>query len=151
LFPSREVQDAQLSADAQWVAYTVTASNLKEDKTEERVWMVGMVGSEAVPMTAEGVSFSHSRWSPDGKYLAFLSARNEGKIQVWLLNRLGGEAQKATDTPQNVDDFDWSPDGKRLVLVLRDPKPEEIEEAKNKDKDKDGAAKEKKAKTPKPW
>src|SRR4029434_4450395 len=42
---------------------------------------------------------------------------------------------------------------KRLVVVLRDPKPEELEEAKakDKDKDKDASGKPKKAKTPKPW
>jgi dipeptidyl aminopeptidase/acylaminoacyl peptidase len=100
-------------------------------------------------MTAEGVSSSHPRWSPDGKFLAFLSARNEGKTQIWLLNRLGGESQRLTDTPQSVEDFAWSPDS-RLVVVLRDPSPEELEAAKSKDV-KDSADKEKKPKTQKPW
>ena len=111
-------------------------------------------GGEAIALTAEDVSSSHPRWSPDGKFLAFLSARNEGKTQIWLLNRQGGEAQKLTDTAQDVDDFDWAPDGKRLVLVLRDPSPDELEGAKSKDKDKDkgdDGPKEKKPKTQKPW
>jgi dipeptidyl aminopeptidase/acylaminoacyl peptidase len=151
VFSFRDLHDPQISPDGKWVAYTMGIVNRDEDKNEERIWMVPSAGGEAIALTAEQVSSSHSRWSPDGKYLGFLSARNEGKIQVWLLNRLGGEAQKVTDTPQDVDDFDWSPDGKRMVLVLRDPKPEEIEEAKSRDKEKDGAAKEKKAKTPKPW
>ena len=125
--------------------------NREEDKNEERIWMVPAAGGEAIPLTAEDVSSSHPRWSPDGKYLAFLSARNEGKTQVWLLNRKGGEAQKLTGTPQDVDDFEWSPEGQRLVLVLRDAKPEELEEAKTKEKEKGGAEKDKKAKTPKPW
>src|SRR5438309_11083469 len=137
LFQIREVSDPQLSPDAQSVAYTVKTLLLKEDKSEERIWSVPSNGGDAIPLTAEGVSSSHPRWSPDGKYLAFLSARNEGKTQVWLLNRLGGEAQKLTETPQDVDDFAWAPDGKRLVLILRDPKPEELEEAKNRDKEKD--------------
>src|SRR5438067_1876719 len=149
LFQIREVQDPQLSPDAQWVAYTVTASNLKEDKTEERVWMVGTAGSEAVPMTAEGVSSSHPRWSPDGKYLAFLSARNEGKTQAWLLNRAGGEAQRLTETAQDVEDFNWSPDSSRLILVLRDPSEEELEAVKNKNKEEE--SKDKKPKAKKPW
>src|SRR5204863_8432179 len=86
---------------------------------------------------------------PDGKYLAFLSARNSGKTQVWLLNRLGGEAAHLTDVPQGVDDFEWSPDSTRLVLILRDPKPEDLEAAKDKDKDKPTAAA--KPKTPPPF
>jgi dipeptidyl aminopeptidase/acylaminoacyl peptidase len=149
-FQVREVNDPQLSPDGQWVAYTVKTALLKENKNEERIWRVPVGGGESVPMSAEEVSSSHPRWSLDGKYLAFLSARNEGKTQVWLLNRLGGEAQRLTDTPQNVDDFAWSPDGRRLVLVLRDPSPEELEAAKDKD-EKAGAEKEKKPKTQKPW
>jgi len=149
LFQIREVSDPQLSPDAQFVAYTVKTLLLKEDKSEERIWFVPTAGGDAVPMTAEGVSSSHPRWSPDGKYLAFLSARNEGKTQIWLLNRSGGEAQHLTGTPQDVDDFAWSPDSTRLVVVLRDPSEEELAAAKTKDKDPDD--KDKKPKTKKPW
>jgi len=155
LFQIHEVSDPQLSPDAQSVAYTVKTLLLKEDKSEERIWTVptSAPSADAIPMTAEGVSSSHPRWSPDGKYLAFLSARNEGKTQIWLLNRSGGEAQHLTDTPQDVDDFAWSPDSTRLVVVLRDPSEEELDAAKTKDKDKEKGAetKDKKPKTKKPW
>ncbi len=129
-FQIHAVHDPQLSPDGQWVAYAVDKATLKTDKNETRIWMVPISGGESIPMTAEGVSSSHPRWSPDGKFLAFLSARNQSKTQVWLLNRLGGEAQQLTDTPQDVEDFAWSPDGRRIVLVLRDPTPEELEAAK---------------------
>jgi dipeptidyl aminopeptidase/acylaminoacyl peptidase len=151
LFQIREVSDPQVSPDGQSVAYTVKTLLLKEDKSEERIWSVPTNGGDATPLTAEGVSSSHPRWSPDGKYLAFLSARNEGKTQVWLLNRSGGEAQRLTDTPQNVDDFAWSPDSTRVVAILRDASEEELAEAKTKDKEKDADDKEKKHKTRKPW
>src|SRR6266849_5373069 len=152
LFQIREVSDPQLSPDAQSVAYTVRTLLLKEDKSEQRIWAVPTAGGDAVPMTAEGVSSLRPRWSPDGKYLAFLSARNEGKTQVWLLNRSGGEAQRLTDTPQDVEDFVWSPDSTRLVVILRDPSEEEVAAGKTKDKEKDDAAdKDKKPKTKKPW
>ena len=151
-FQIREVQDPQLSPDARWVAYTVKTLNLKEDKSEERIWMAPFAGGETVAMSAEGVSSSHPRWSPDGKYLAFLSARNEGKAQVWLLSRAGGEAQHLTDTPQDVDDFVWSPDSTRLVVILRDPSEDELAAAKTKEREKEGEDdKDKKPKTKKPW
>jgi dipeptidyl aminopeptidase/acylaminoacyl peptidase len=152
LFALRDVHDPQISPDGQWVAYSVGSAKLDEDKFEERIWMTPAAGGDAVALTAEGVSSSHPRWSPDGKFLAFLSARNDGKTQVWVLNRQGGEAQKLTNTAQDVDDFDWAPDSRRLVLVLRDPTPEEVEAAKSRDKDKgDDGAKDKKPKTQKPW
>jgi len=149
LFQIREVSDPQLSPDAQSVAYTVKTLLLKEDKSEERIWSAPTSGGDAIPMTAKGASSSHPRWSPDGKYLAFLSARNEGKTQIWLLNRSGGEAQRLTDTPQDVDDFAWSPDSTRLVVILRDASEEELAAAKTKDKDADDQ--DKKPKTKKPW
>jgi len=85
---------------------------------------VPAAGGEAISMTAEGESSWRPRWSPDGRYLAFLSARGEGKTQVWTLRRQGGEAEQLTDTPQSVGAFEWSPDSSRLALVLQDLKPE---------------------------
>ncbi len=147
-FQIQVVSDPQLSPDGRFVTYTVQNRLLKEDKNEDRVWMVPISGGEAVPLTAAGVSSSHARWSPDGKFIAFLSARDEGKAQVWLLPRQAGEAERFTDTPQDVEDFAWSPDSRRLVLVLRDASPEELQAAKEK-KDKVAASKEK-PKTQKP-
>ena len=152
LFGMQEVSDAQISSDGQFVLYTVNSTNLKEDKTSTRIWMIPARGGVGIALTAEGPSSSHPRWSPDGRFIAFLSEREEGKTQVYLLNRLGGEAQRLTETAQDVETFAWSPDGSRLVLVLRDPTDEELEAVTNKNRDADekgGSAK--KAKAQKPW
>ena len=148
-FQIRDVSQPELSPDGQWVSYAVRTKMLKEDKNEQRLWMISTHGGDAIPLTAEGVSSSHARWSPDGKLISFLSSRNGGKSQVWLLDRRGGEAVRLTETAQGVDDFEWSPDSTRLVLILRDPKPEDLESAKEKDKPAPAAAP--KPKTPPPF
>ena len=141
-FQIRVVSDPDLSPEGGFVTYTVESRLLKEDKNEDRIWMVPTAGGEAVPLTAAGASSSHARWSPDGKSIAFLSARNEGNTQVWRLPRLAGEAERLTDTPQDVEDFAWSPDSRRLVLVLRDPSAEDLETAKER-KDRAAVSREK--------
>lgn len=133
-FQIRDVSQPEISPDGQWIAFAVRTKMLKEDKNATRLWMVSTRGGDAIPLTAENVSSSHVRWSPDGKFISFLSARDGSKNQVWLLDRRGGEASKLTDVVQGVDDFEWSPDSTRLVLVIRDPKPEDLEAAKNKEK-----------------
>jgi dipeptidyl aminopeptidase/acylaminoacyl peptidase len=154
IFGMQEVYDAQISPDGQFVAYTVNSTNLKEDKTATRIWMVPAAGGDAIALTSEGTSSSHARWSPDGKFIAFLSERDEGKTQVYLLNRMGGEAQRLTETAQDVETFAWALDSTRLLVVLRDPTPEELEAVANKGKD-DAAEKVvaagKKPKAQRPW
>ncbi len=156
LFGVREVHDPQISPDAQFIAYTVSSTSLKDDKNGTQIWMVPTGGGDAIALTAEDVVSEHPRWSPDGKFLAFLSSRkdadgDDGKNQVYLLNRQGGEAQRLTDTIQDVDDFTWSPDGKRLVLILRDPTPEEAQAAGTKENGGDKAGASKKSKAQRPW
>lgn len=150
-FQIRSIHDPQFSPDAHWILYTVGTPQLKDDKNEERIWMIPAAGGDAIPLTAEDSSSSHARWSPDGKSIVFLSARADAKTQVWLLSRLGGDAQPLTDTPQDVEDFAWSPDGRRLVLVLRDASPEELEAAKEAQNKSGEAATKEKKKSAKPW
>ncbi|MBA0084632.1 MAG: S9 family peptidase [Acidobacteria bacterium Pan2503] len=148
-FQIRAVSDPDLSPDGRFVTYTVESHLLKDDKNEDRIWMVPTAGGEAVPLTAAGASSSHARWSRDGRSIAFLSARDEGKTQVWVLPRWAGEAERLTDTPQDVEDFAWSPDNRHLVLVLRDPSAEDLETAKARKGR--AAVSQEKRKVQKPW
>jgi dipeptidyl aminopeptidase/acylaminoacyl peptidase len=155
LFAIHPVEGPRISPEGKWVAYTVTTTSLAKDEDEQRVWMVPFGGGDAIALTSEGVSSGHPEWSPDGKYLAFLSARKGGTTQVWLLNRLGGEATQLTDFPQAVDSLVWSPDGKRLALVMRDATRDELDAAaaSGAGEEKNGGAKAEKdkPKAAKPW
>lgn len=121
-----------ISPDGEWVAYTVSETDLEEDKSETRIWMIPSEGGEAIPMTGKGYSASQPQWSPDNKYLSFISSKS-GTSQVWTLNRLGGEAIQMTDITQGVNSHLWSPDGSRLLLSITDAKPEELTKTKEDD------------------
>jgi len=137
----REVSDPQISPDGAWVVYTVRTTNSKEDKRNSDLWMTHWDGKQTQQFTFSKESEHSPRWSPEGKYLAFLSGREveSETAQVWLMQRSGGEAEKITDFKGGVNDLVWSPDGKKFALIVQDPDSEAVAE-------KDKAEK----KTPKP-
>ncbi len=133
----RTVSDPQVSPDGQWIAYAVGTTDAEKDRRDSDLWMVSWDGSERVRLTSTPESSeSTARWSPDGRYLAFIASRGDEDEkkkggQVWLLDRRGGEAQKLTDVKGGVADYAWSPDGKRLVLVANDFDPNSDPEKKD--------------------
>lgn len=125
----RNVGDPQLSPDGQWIAYTVTTIDAKEDKSSTHIWMVGYDGKNDRQITFSNDSEGSPRWSPDGKFLSFTSSRSSGKpgvrgSQLWLLDRSGGEAYQLTELKGRLQGYEWSPDSKRLALVIGDPDPD---------------------------
>jgi dipeptidyl aminopeptidase/acylaminoacyl peptidase len=119
IYRYRSVNDPQISPDGAWVAYSVSAVDSAKDKSDSDLWMTSWDGSQTIRLTSSPDGESTPRWSPDGRYLAFVSGRQEGKGgQIWLLDRRGGEAQRVMTIKGGVDDFVWSPDSKRLALVL---------------------------------
>ncbi len=131
----KTVQEVQISPDGKWVAYTVSENDLKKDKGLKRVYMISFSGGEAIAISGKDYSASQPRWSPDNKYLSFLASKGEEeKTQVWTSNRLGGDAEVLSKIPQGVEAHEWSPVENKLMLVLTDPKPEELTTDKEDDK-----------------
>jgi dipeptidyl aminopeptidase/acylaminoacyl peptidase len=125
----REVADPQISPDGAWVSYTVTTVDTARDRPQSDVWMTNWDGSRTVQLTSSPESEHKARWSPDGRWLAFLSGRGDplDAEQLWLMDRAGGEAVRLTRYPGGVSDYDWAPDSRRLVLVVKDPPPAPVD------------------------
>ena len=122
----RAVADPAMSPDGQWVAYSVRSTDVPKDKRVWHIWMASWDGRQSMQVTQSPESEHSPGFSPDGRYLAFVSARGEkdGPDAVWLLDRSGGDARQVTHFKGDVVDYDWSPDGRKLALVvLDDPLP----------------------------
>ena len=120
------IGDPHLSPDGKVVAYVLTAIDQKKNRRESAIWIVPADGSAAPRrFSAEGFSSNSPRWSPDGKTLAFLSARASDlpagetpKSQIFLLSVSGGgEAIALTKLKNGVQSYQWSPEGSRIVVV----------------------------------
>lgn len=134
----RTVSDPQLSPNGKLVAYVVGTTDQKQNKRHSDIWLADVDGSREPRQLTESPEISSSpRWSPDGRAIAFLSARpssQDGKAikeQVQLLSLQGGEAHALTSLKNGVESFSWSPDGTRLVCVStrgpQDATPEDPE------------------------
>lgn len=128
----KSLSEARVSPDDKWVAYNLSEVDTAKDGRVSHLWMQSLTGNESIELTHGPDPASNPRWSPNGRYLAFLSSR-ESKTgsQVWLLDRRGGEAKKLTDIKGDLGDYSWSPDSKQLLLVIGDPESKAKEEPKN--------------------
>ena len=107
IFELKNVGDPRISPDGNWVAYTVTTMDRKDDSSDTDIYMVSTDGGAPIRLTTSKKPESGPRWSPDGRYLAFTSARDGKKTQVYLLDRRGGEAQAITDYKTGATSFFW--------------------------------------------
>lgn len=150
VFKLQDVGDPEVSPEGKWVAFTVAHLDAKEDESDADIYMAPLGGGPALRLTTSRKSERSPRWSPDGRWLAFLSGREGKKTQVWLMNREGGEAVKLTDYKASVSSLSWSPDSTRLALIVSDVDPDDDDadddDAAAKPKDKDKKA----SKAPKP-
>ena len=142
------ISDPNISPDGKLVAYVLTRVDRAQNRRNSAIWMVPVDRGRAPwQFTTSPQSSTSPRWSPDGKWLAFLSARptaesaptpastpapsEQNRNQVYLLSLNGGEARRLTNFKNGVSLFRWSPDGSRLVVVSRvgpsDNRPESRE------------------------
>ncbi|HEY1903427.1 MAG TPA: S9 family peptidase [Terracidiphilus sp.] len=122
-----------VSPEGDWVAYTVSQVDAKEDKGQTHLWMVKWDGSAHLQLTFGKEGASSPRFSPDGRYISFLSSRpGPAKgTQVWVLDRRGGEAEQLTAiTDRDIEGYSWSPDSKKLLLTLHPKTEPDAEEGK---------------------
>lgn len=116
LLKIRRVSDPQLSPDGRWIAYTIADTDKAANKRVTQIYLISIDGGEARQLTSEKQSSTSPRWSPDGKRLAFVSAR-DGESQIWVMDIDSGEVKKASSISTGADGPVWSPDGKWIAFT----------------------------------
>src|SRR5687768_15282967 len=117
----RTASDPQISPDGRRVAFVVTTLSTEKDEYLSNVWVTETDGStEPRRLTTGPKRDTFPRWSPDGKWLAFVSEREpKKKGQLYVLPSDGGEPVRLTDLKNGVSNPQWSPDGTRLAFLSR--------------------------------
>jgi dipeptidyl aminopeptidase/acylaminoacyl peptidase len=129
----------QISPDGKRVVYEVSRTNWEDNTFERDLWIADTSAGEGHQLTASKKSSTNAAWSPDGKWIAFLSDRPgqisgtpEGKKQIYLISADGGEARQLTKVETGVNNFAWAPDSKTLAFSAEDPESKAMKERKEK-------------------
>jgi dipeptidyl aminopeptidase/acylaminoacyl peptidase len=116
----RFVGDPQLHPDGRRIAFVVTTLSEARDEYLSTIWIVDVEGGDPRPFTRGPRLDTAPRWSPDGRWLAFVSEREKrSQGQLHVMPADGGEALRLTDLKPGVTSPTWSPDGRWLAFVSR--------------------------------
>jgi dipeptidyl aminopeptidase/acylaminoacyl peptidase len=115
------IGDPQVSPDGSRVVFVRVTVNDKKDRYNTSIWSVAVAGGEAPRQLTKGDHDSTPRWSPDGKFLAFLrSTEKDGKPeppQLAMLPMAGGDSFVFTDLPKGAGTPVWAPDAKNIAFT----------------------------------
>ena len=126
----KSVGGTQISPDGKWVAYTVSYGDFKLDAFITQIWLANSDTGQSFQLTRGDKSSTNPRWSPDGKWLAFLSNRVEDKNQIFLIDPSGGEARQLTKSETAINNFAWSEDGKTIAYTATEPTAQPLKDRK---------------------
>ncbi|HET6871203.1 MAG TPA: S9 family peptidase [Solirubrobacteraceae bacterium] len=120
-FRLRTASDPDMSPDGRRVAFAVVDTDQEEDRLRWSIWVAPVDGSARPRRFTEGPADKRPRWSPDGRWLAYISVGGDqhGRGHLRLASLEGGVPARLGELPGPVEDFAWSPDAKRIVAVCR--------------------------------
>ena len=84
---------------------------------EEQLMLVPLEGKAAPrPIGPLAARARNASWSPDGKWIAFVSSR-DGDAELYVMPAAGGPARRLTAFHRDDWSPRWSPDGRRIAFL----------------------------------
>jgi len=128
------ISGLRLSPDGKQALFTQSEADWKRNRSISHIWRMNTDGSQVIQMTNGPEGEGGGSWSPDGKYISFITKREAEEAQIFLLNNSGGEAIQLTEHKTRIRSHRWSPCSQKIYFTAEDPLSEE-EEKKKKAKD----------------
>lgn len=126
--------------------------SVRDEKGRPQIYLIGLAGGEARPLTHHAAGVTEFAWHPDGKRIAYVSRgdwkeqpapvrkitkrrwRFDGAgilptepAQVYLLDVTSGKSRQLTDLPESAAGLVFSPDGRTLYLTSQGPEKDQAQ------------------------
>jgi dipeptidyl aminopeptidase/acylaminoacyl peptidase len=126
--------DVAVSPDGQLIAVAMHGDSVVADNTNVDVYLIGPAGASLRPITNNRGADNTPRFSPDGKWLAYLSMERAGfeadRLRLMLVGLPGGlgGAEAASSAPGeatqgwdlSVGSYTWCPNSRCIYAVVEE-------------------------------
>ena len=135
-FNSVSFPSVKVSPDGNSVVIETERADWEEQIFRKELWLYRTASASLTQLTQSGHD-SSPQWSPDGRWIAFLSERkvaaakdadagddkekDKDSAQLFLISPLGGEGFAITSGADEVHAFAWSGDSKAIYFATRQP------------------------------
>jgi len=136
-----EVREARIAPDGQAAVVWTSSPDWQHDRFRDDLWLWQQKSGATVQLTQSGYDSSPA-WSPDGKYVAFISSRaladedadakdddKDSTERLWLISVAGGEAIPLYTEKLDAHAIAWSADGTKIFFSTQQPLTKAQEDA----------------------
>jgi dipeptidyl aminopeptidase/acylaminoacyl peptidase len=130
-FDSVDISGLQLSPDGHSLVFMTERADWSQSIFRDDLWLYRDGATGSLTQLTQSGHDSAPQWSPDGRWIAFLSERKagndsgddsgDGATQLYLISPTGGEAFPVTEGDESVHAFAWSSDARTLYFATRTP------------------------------
>ncbi|MEL6867596.1 MAG: S9 family peptidase [Bacteroidota bacterium] len=117
VFELEWVTNPQISPDGQKIVYIRKGMDIMKDKSQARLWLINVDGSQHQKLTSEDRNEGNPAWSPDGQRIAFSASTEQGtELFVYWLQT--GKVARISQLEASPSGLRWSPNGEWLAFSM---------------------------------
>ena len=130
LYLIKQISDCRVSPNGKTIAYVLEKIDRENNRYISNIRLISVKGGTSKQLTSSPARDVSPRWSPDSRYIAFVSNRS-GTNQIWIIAVDGGEAWALTNIPTGAYSPAWAPDGSAIAFLSRTAEKKNIRTDKN--------------------
>jgi len=130
----------EISPDGSRAVWVKAQMDREKNGRVANLFLTDLASGQEIPLTRGTETNSRPRWSPDGRWIAFVGSRPLPKpkpeitgSQLWLMSISGGEPYPVTEMARGLQDYRWVDSGTIIFSAQEDPTLFDQERKKAKD------------------